>query len=135
MYLVRVGSGSWGDVVTLAVAEGKCAVLDFLMGLDRSQDASVGKMMYMLTQRVPSLGPPKHNKEQSRHIEDKIFEFKADQLRVLYFYDKGRVVVCAHGFSKQSDKTPGKEIKRAKDLRKIYLAAKKCAEVHIVDMD
>lgn len=133
MYLVRLGRGSWGEVLALAVSEGRCLVLDYLMGLDPSQKASMGKMMQLLTVHVPGQGPPKHNKKQSRLLEDKLFEFKVNQLRVLYFYDGGKIVVCTHGFSKKSQKTPPKEIQRAKDLRAKYLDESRRREIEVID--
>jgi phage-related protein len=38
----------------------------------------------------------------------------------LYFYLEGAKVIITHGFIKKTQKTPTKEIKRAKTLRKIY---------------
>ena len=60
----------------------------------------------------------------SKHIEDGIFELRtylSDRIaRTLYFYLKGAKVIITHGFIKKTQKTPSKEIERAKVLRKIY---------------
>jgi len=47
------------------------------------------------------------------HLSDRI-------ARTFYFYIKGAKVIITHGFIKKSQKTPIKEIERAKVLRKIY---------------
>ncbi len=40
--------------------------------------------------------------------------------RTLYFYQRGAKVVITHGFIKKSQKTPKREIEKAKILRKEY---------------
>jgi len=135
MVLIRLGSGSWGEVMALTVSEDRCPALDFLMDLDPSQKASVEKMMNLLISQVPGGGPRRHNRELSRPLQDKIFEFRVNRLRVLYFYDRpGRVVICTHGFSKSSRKTPQKEIRRASDLRSRYLEESRGSRIKIVDL-
>jgi phage-related protein len=60
----------------------------------------------------------------SKHVEDGIFELRthlSDRIaRAFYFYIKGAKIIITHGFIKKSQKTPTKEIERAKVLRKIY---------------
>jgi phage-related protein len=40
--------------------------------------------------------------------------------RIFCFFDDDHVVVIAHGFQKKSQKTPGKEIARAIQIKKAY---------------
>jgi len=60
----------------------------------------------------------------SKHLENGIFELRVSLdekiARTLYFYQKGAMITIAHGFIKKSQKTPRKEIIRAKELRKKY---------------
>ena len=60
----------------------------------------------------------------SKHIEDGIFELRtslsATIIRTLYFYQKGSRIIITHGFIKKTQKTPRKEIERAKVLRKEF---------------
>lgn len=44
---------------------------------------------------------------------EQLFEFKADQGRVLCFFFVGKRVILTHGFLKKGDKTPKDEIDRA----------------------
>ncbi len=64
------------------------------------------------------------NKKQVRPLGDKIYEFKApNTARILFFYDKGRLIICSHGFSGKSGnekKLIQKQIKRAKRIREEY---------------
>jgi phage-related protein len=45
-------------------------------------------------------------------------------LRVLWFYDEGRMIVCTHGYWKTTRRTPLGEIDKARRLRSDYLLAK-----------
>ncbi len=60
----------------------------------------------------------------SKHLEDGIFELRLyvfDKIaRILYFYHKGGKIIITHGFVKKSQKTPKKEIEKAKELRDEY---------------
>ena len=58
---------------------------------------------------------------------------KGGTLRVLYFYDKGRVVVCVNGVLKKSNKTPDDLIDAAVRIRREYLDAVKSNSLEIVD--
>ena len=64
----------------------------------------------------------------SKHLEDGIFELRtalAERIaRSLFFYQKGARIILTHGFIKKTEKTPRKEIKRAKELRTFYLKKK-----------
>jgi len=60
----------------------------------------------------------------SKHLDHGIFELRTSLrekiARNLYFYEKGAKIVITHGFIKKSQKTPRKQIEKAKELRKIY---------------
>ena len=57
----------------------------------------------------------------SRHLDDGIFELRtvqgSDITRVLYFFVAGGEIVLTHGFVKKTQKTPAREIERAKRMR------------------
>jgi phage-related protein len=71
-----------------------------------------------LMSRSAELGPP-HNEEMSKQLDGDIFEFKAGAIRVLWFYDR-RKIICTHGFLKKSQKTPQREIEKAQRTRRAY---------------
>ena len=64
------------------------------------------------------------NEQKVRHLGRSIFEFKTTSLRVFWFWDEGRVVVCTDGLKKQGQKTPKGAIDRAVAWRKDYFRAK-----------
>ena len=61
----------------------------------------------------------------SKHLEDGIFELRTllrEQIaRTFYFYQKSTKIVITHGFIKKTQKTPRKEIEKAKTLREQYM--------------
>ncbi len=68
-----------------------------------------------------------------KKLIDEIWEFRIrdsnTQIRLLAFWDKTNVsqtlVVATHGFIKKTDKVPGNEIERARNIRKKYFEGKK----------
>jgi hypothetical protein len=70
-------------------------------------------------------GPPKDS-EKSKFLRDEIFEFRTKGgLRLLWFYDEGRVVICVNGYIKQGQKTPNAEIDAAIQWKNDYFTAKR----------
>lgn len=59
-----------------------------------------------------------------KHIDDGIYEIRitsgSDIYRIFCFFDKGKLVILLHGFTKKSQKLPRKEITRAVQLRGEY---------------
>lgn len=62
----------------------------------------------------------------SKELEDGIFELRTEEsgdiVRILYFFDKGRIILCTNGFVKKQQKTPRSEIELAKQRRASYHA-------------
>lgn len=60
----------------------------------------------------------------SKHLEDGIFELRtiADEIiiRILYFFDKDKIIIATNGFAKKSKITPYQEIELAKRRRNNY---------------
>ena len=57
----------------------------------------------------------------SKHLEDGIFEIRVSLfdkiVRNLYFYESGAKIIITHGFIKKTQKTPRKEIEKAKKFK------------------
>ena len=106
------------DIVGIAV-NGTCHVREFIEHLDEANT----KKVFALLQRAAEGGLPR-NTEKFRHLEEKIYEFKSYQVRLLCFLEKGRVVVLTHGFMKKKDRTPRAEIEKAKGLMASYQGRK-----------
>ena len=64
-----------------------------------------------------------------KHLDDGIYEirveYKSNIYRIFSFFNDGKLVILLHGFQKKTQKTPRKEIERAKTLRKEYYENKK----------
>jgi len=104
--------------------EGQCSLYQDLEGLGKRLPGDFAKIMRQLD-RFATHGPPR-NTEVCRELEDGIFEVRAPKglIRLFFFYDEGRIVVCSHAAIKPKKKTLRTEISRARRARKTYLAAK-----------
>ncbi|MBR5506919.1 MAG: type II toxin-antitoxin system RelE/ParE family toxin [Clostridia bacterium] len=60
----------------------------------------------------------------TKHIDDGIWELRPGNNRVFYFFFKGDTFVLLHHFKKKTQKTPRREIEKAKSERKDYLLRK-----------
>ena len=67
------------------------------------------------------------NERKFKHLtgSNQIFEFKADEGRVLCFFFTGGRLILTHGFVKKGDKTPHGEIERAEAIKQECLAREK----------
>ena len=59
---------------------------------------------------------------QTNHLDDDIWELRPGNNRVLYFFHKDDTFVLLHSFRKKTQKTPRREIDRAKSERDDYLS-------------
>ena len=80
------------------------------------------------------------NEDISKHLDDGIYEFRktprrGPALRVLWFYDEGRVIVCTQGYWKTTQRTPPGEIEKARRLRSDYLLAKRMNSLRVIRAD
>lgn len=60
----------------------------------------------------------------TKHIEDDIWELRPGRRRILYFFYKDGIYVMLHSFIKKTQKTPRREIEKAKRERDDYLRRK-----------
>ena len=95
---------------------------EFIMNLKISERAKVFETInYFLKLKNQNL-PIKEN--ISKHLSDGIFELRTllteKIMRSLYFYQKGAKIIITHGFIKKTQRTPSKEIEKAKELRKLF---------------
>lgn len=128
MRLEQVGAGRW-TVLAVCSERGDCPLLEFLAGLggDLARD---GRRMLALLDRVAAGGPPR-NVEISRQLAPGIWELIQGRLRVLWFYDEGRLVIATHGFVKKTRKAPAAEIERAKVGRDAYFRDRRRGNIRI----
>jgi phage-related protein len=122
---------SKGFYTVYAVAKNRehCELLEFLEGLGPTLQKDSDRMLALLG-RVTREGPPR-NTEITHQIKGKLFEFIQGRLRVLWFYDEGRLIICTSGFVKKERKTPRSEIDHAIRLMDGYFKDKKKAQIQI----
>lgn len=95
---------------------GEVPVEEFLDSVNPKMRAKIYGLMGILQEKGNMLREP-----YSKHLEDGIFElrckFGSDITRVLYFFYYEGKIILTNGFVKKTQKTPPKEIKRAKKYR------------------
>ena len=64
------------------------------------------------------------NDNITKHLEDGIWELRPGNNRVFYFFYENNTFVLLHQFRKKSQKTPKREIEKAKSERIDYLSRK-----------
>ena len=78
---------------------------------------------------VVEAGAPK-DAEKSKPLRQGIFEFRTKGgLRLLWFYDERRVVICVNGYIKQGQKIPSKQIEEAIQWKNRYFEAKQTGKL------
>lgn len=122
MRVRRLLRGQSFTIYAACDARGHCELVEFLDGLGANLQGD-GDHMLELLERVAVNGPPR-NQDVCHQIQGDIYEFIKRRLRVLWFYDEGRVILCTHGFMKNTRKTPKVEIAKAERIKERYFSAK-----------
>ena len=60
----------------------------------------------------------------TKHIEENIWELRPGNNRIFYFYYGNNSFILLHSFRKKTQKTPRRQINKAKAERDDYLARK-----------
>lgn len=108
-----------------------CSLIDDFNDIEAAYEASRNRLLAYFEQ-VARGGPQALNTAQCHQIDanEKIYEFIAGQLRVLFFQGAtGNVVICSHMFLKKTQKTPPKEVSKAVRAKKEYEQADKAGLV------
>lgn len=99
---------------------GRVPVEDFLDKLDIKMRQKMLRSIQALQEMGISLRMP-----LSESLEDGIFELRAkvgsNISRVMYFFVVGNRAVLTHGFVKKTQKTPPRELEKAKKIRDDYM--------------
>lgn len=111
------------DVEYYELPDGSYPAEEFILSQDKKMQAKIFMALEFLEERGPALREP-----FSKPLGDGIFEIRAKQgsdiSRVLYFFVIGRKVILTNGFVKKTQKTPQREIDRAKRYREDYMHRK-----------
>lgn len=111
-----------GNAFRIYVLEEKdsCGLLEFL------ETAPVGEVarFQRYLDRIKNHGLIT-NPDQSKQIANGLFYLRTwGGLRVFYFLDEGKIMICANGYMKKKDKIDPKELKRAEIWKLKYFDAK-----------
>ena len=111
-----------------STADGVSELWDFLDDLQkkavtnkdaRIQHKQITQYIQLLEDHGTRLGEP-----VTKHLEEDIWELRSGNNRVLFFYHKDNTYVLLHQFRKTTQKTPRREIRKAKAERDDWIARK-----------
>lgn len=104
----------------VALPNGRVPAREFMDSLDDKAAARIDAFI----DRLHVYG----NRMQGKFVKkltDDIFELRVKQFdrifRVLFFYQAGMLIVITSGFQKKTEQTPPSEIRRAQQLRKLWM--------------
>jgi hypothetical protein len=109
---------------------GDCPLLQFFNDLGPAFGSTVDGI-WALLERVAEHGP-KLNSTLSHQLSGDIYEFIKGRIRVLYFCERGAIIICTHGVLKGSQKIGRAEIERAETVMRTYRESVKANTLRIV---
>ena len=113
--------------------DGKCPIWDFLEALrlkaPTNKDARIQHNQASLYIELLQQNGTHMNAEITKHLDDGIWELRPGNNRVFYFFYQNDTYVLLHQFRKKSQKTPKREIEKAKAERNDYLRRKETAKL------
>ena len=109
-------------------SDGVSELWDFLENLRRksasNKDARIQYKQIALYIQLLQDNGTRLSDNITKYLEDGIWELRPGNNRVFYFYFKDNTFVLLHSFRKKSQKTPRREIEKAKTERDDWLARK-----------
>ena len=108
--------------------DGKSQIWEFLEDLRikaaTSKDARIQHKQASLYIELLQQNGTRLNENITKHLEDGIWELRPGNNRVFYFFFQDNTFVLLHQFRKKTQKTPKREIEKAKRERDDYLSRK-----------
>ena len=108
--------------------DGQCPVWEFLENLRiksaSNKNARIQHKQASLYIELLQQNGTRLNDNITKHLEDGIWELRPGNNRVFYFFYENNTFVLLHQFRKKSQKTPKREIEKAKSERIDYLSRK-----------
>ena len=127
MPLKSIRQGASFEICCWKEVGGDCPLEEFFEELKDSGHPDLDQMLRLI-KRSADFGPPR-NIEMSRALEGRnaegLWEFKAGAIRVIWFYERNKIIICTHSFLKKGRKTPAPEIETAQKTRSKYYAEHK----------
>ena len=102
--------------------------MEFLTGLDNSYSSNRASMLSLFEEIAEHPENPiqwiPSKKCHTITTDNKIWQFTVGRLRVAWFFDQGNIIICTHGFFKDSQTTKKADQNKAQKTRAAYFAAK-----------
>ena len=127
MKLRVICQGLW-TLYAICTDRGDCPLLEFLADGTSSHLAKTKRQMLRRLESIAQRGVIQVT-EISHQIAEDIWQIEKGDIRILYFYDKGRVIILSHGFVKQSQKTRPAEIQRAQNALRRFRVERDRVEI------
>lgn len=95
---------------------------DAIKFLESIEIKAAKKLLYNIS-KSQEINDPRLFKKLDSNIWEFRAEYSSNEYRLFAFWDKQQntFVVCTHGITKKTQKTPQKEIEKAEQIRKKYL--------------
>lgn len=126
MYLKKVKLGIW-KIYAVTSERGDCELLGFLSGLDAAYEDNANALLALFDDISEKQEGPRTLPTKKCHTitnDKKIWQISVGRLRVSWFYDGDKIMICTHGYFKDSRATKESDKKRAKAHRNAYLEDK-----------
>lgn len=137
MYLKKVKLGIW-KIYAVASNRGDCELLEFLLGLGANYEDNVNAVLALFDAISEKAEGPQNISSKKCHTitaDKKIWQVSVGRIRVAWFYDGDKIMICTHGFFKNSQETKESDKKHALKIRKDYLGDKVANNIHIIKED
>ena len=120
-------------VMFYETAAGRSELWDFLeelrMKAATNKDARIQHKQITLYIQLLQENGTRLNENITKHLEDGIWELRPGNNRVFYFFFENDTFVLLHHFRKKSQRTPKREIEKAKNERADYIARKEADQL------
>jgi hypothetical protein len=106
MYLHLIEKAKW-RLYGIGSSPDTCEPFDSLKAFYQNFQRDVEKMFVILERAIKSSEGPRCFPSEISHQVDKdnsIWQFTAGRLRLLWFYDEGRIIICTNSFIKKKTK-------------------------------
>ena len=115
------------EIVFFKEDDGTKPLAVFIKSLDVKLKAKVVANLHLLEEYGDRAREP-----LSKYLGNGIFELRSKEgnniVRILYFFDKGKIIIATNGFVKKTQKTPKSEIELAVKRRNKYFSERSIYE-------
>ncbi len=114
------------DILFYADGRGHQPVYEWMEGLEKREPITYRKVYYllaMLSENGEDIRTGKIKRDDVKKLKgtDDIWQLRVNENRVLFFYYGKDSIVLTNQFKKKKDKTPSKEISRAKTRKRSWI--------------